>query len=364
MAYVRHAQADRDKNVIARCAIILIVAAFLFLTLFFFHGATLAQPPVQSGQGVLLSAAETVFSTGFLPQWRALVQQALLSPHLVIMLFASPFLWRRRFRSTSDRVAMTGFLSPLAALLFYRNSYPYFFVFILAPVSITLLPIVELLLRRLNALLIGAILTAYAALFTLAERKDVITTQRQISGVAHQLFPAPITYIDFCGMLGDYPRALPFLTSGWGMQHYRQIGIPLLSRALERTTVPLLLVNDPIIAAALEGTHPDLTFLPTDNAALRNNFIPHWGPVWVAGKRIPAGDAKALIKIMIPGRYTVENASLEIDGRRLGVGDTVTLTRGGHIARSGEHHEALLRWGDHLPIPAIPVPTGPIYTQY
>src|SRR3546814_16785547 len=66
------------------------------------------------------------------------------------------------------------------------------------------------------------------------------------------------------------------------------------------------------------------------SSALREGFIPHWGPLWVAGRHFPAGSDARDFTIYAPGRYTVEGAAARIDGELLASGRVVELTRGTH----------------------------------
>ena len=51
-----------------------------------------------------------------------------------------------------------------------------------------------------------------------------------------------------------------------------------------------------------------LGLLAEDYAVLRDNFVRHWGAIYVPGKRVdfPAGEAEKDVEILIPGVYTLE----------------------------------------------------------
>src|SRR3546814_3970348 len=75
---------------------------------------------------------------------------------------------------------------------------------------------------------------------------------------------------------------------------------------------------------------PARELIDADASALREGFIPHWGPLWVAGRHFPAGSDARDFTIYAPGRYTVEGAAARIDGELLASGRVVELTRGTH----------------------------------
>ncbi len=361
---LRLEKAEDRAGLIRRCVAMLALTVLLFVALFLLHGATLAAPPVDAGTRELASAGTTVFSAGLLPQAGYLVHQVLIAPYLMGMIAVSPFLWRRRLPLAADRIAMIGLLLPLATIVFYRNSYPYYYVFVLAPAVVAIFPAVELLVRRFGAVLCGAVLVAQAMTLALLEPRGVLDAQRSISAAVHQLFPRSVAYVDFCGVIGNFPRALPFLTSGWGLQRYRLAGRPALSEQMAREPVPLLIDNAPVLDAAVNGGTGDEAFLDADAKALRENFVHHWGPIWVAGKRIPAGTKLLSSDIAVPGTYTVEGAAMTINGKPLRTGDTVELQRGPHRILPDRARTAILRWGDHLAVPDRPAPAGPFFTNY
>jgi hypothetical protein len=100
-------------------------------------------------------------------------------------------------------------------------------------------------------------------------------------------------------------------------------------------------------ASAPQG---DTALTPNDAAALRDNFIPHWGPIWVAGKRLdPTQGATSNFAVAIPGAYTLEaDEKMLIDGKIFLPGNVLTLTEGVHSYRGPF---AQLRYGEHLPRP-------------
>jgi hypothetical protein len=128
--------------------------------------------------------------------------------------------------------------------------------------------------------------------------------------------------------------------------------------------VPLLIVNGPALEHAT-GTISNLPeryrLYPQDEAVLRENYVPHWGRIWVAGKRVVVTPAGSLISIMVPGIYTVEGAPVQIDGYEVNAGSTVTLHRGVHNLRSPTLRVVTLRWGDHLYKPAKPPSAERLY---
>ena len=106
-----------------------------------------------------------------------------------------------------------------------------------------------------------------------------------------------------------------------------------------------------------------MTLFEDDKATLRDNYIPHWGPIWVAGKSIVAPVQDAKITILVPGLYTVEGGAVSIDDRHVAAGDTLTLVRGEHRITAEKPGVVRLRWGSHLNRPDAHF-IGPIYQGF
>jgi hypothetical protein len=110
-------------------------------------------------------------------------------------------------------------------------------------------------------------------------------------------------------------------------------------------------------AVAPSGERLSSLLRPSDAEALRRNYIEHWGPIWVAGKKLPVEAVR--YDIAIGGTYTLECKGVrEIDGAQVRCGGTTNLAPGPHDWSGGA---ATLRWGDHLPTPVELPPAGPIF---
>src|SRR3546814_17587575 len=102
-------------------------------------------------------------------------------------------------------------------------------------------------------------------------------------------------------MAGNFPRAVNRFASGWGLEKYYRSGGPVYSQAMAAEPVPMLLANNVVLRSPFLGTAVHGRFLPADDKILRENYIPHWGRVFVAGKVIARGDRPLAIAIAVPG---------------------------------------------------------------
>jgi hypothetical protein len=179
--------------------------------------------------------------------------------------------------------------------------------------------------------------------------------QRKTIDAVHQIFPQPVRYIDASSMIATFPRE-GFFMSGWGMAEYRKRP-PFFEARLRARQVPLLLANGAALERGLgirgsanDGLHSE------DRVVLRENFIPHWGPVWVAGKQVRLGTNPTQIEILTPGPYTVEGATVTLDGQEYRPGDIVILSRRAYALAGVPGGNVTLRWGNRLARPAIAAP--------
>jgi hypothetical protein len=177
--------------------------------------------------------------------------------------------------------------------------------------------------------------------------------QRAVVGVVHKMFPMPTSYIDRCSMISSYPQAGFFMTT-WGLEAYRHARLPVLRRAIDTHQPPLLIADHPLLN--IEDTLPlprvpaVLALLDEDRTALSSSYVPFWGPLYVAGKRLGTSSDGAMTRfdLLIAGRYTLEaSGPVRIDNQWLEPGRSLKLERGAHsFHRLGNSLPVILRWAD------------------
>jgi hypothetical protein len=319
----------------------------------------------------LANAAETQTGAGLLPRLAEIERFFLLSPLQVFLLAAGAAIAAmslgRRARRPAEAIALLGCGATLLCLLFYRNAFPYFFPFILAPAVVLAAVAVDrigLLSRHSRLVALGLFAPAVAVAGVWSTHGQ--GAQRELVSAVHRIFPSPVPYIDRNSMIASFPKR-GFFMSTWGMSGYRARS-PFFEKVLASSTVPLLVVDGP----ALEQTTrvrwdvPErLRLFPQDEAVLRDNYIPHWGRIWVAGKDVESGPGGPPFSIAVPGAYTLEAAApVMIDGMAAAPGAVVHLSRGRHLIRSAAPVAVTLRWGDHLYRPRGAPSDGPVYRGF
>lgn len=362
MAWLCWCEDGRSRAMLVRLLVIAPLSCAIFALFYFAHSSGLTVDPASTSAATIRSSSDKMFSDGLLPQARYLFGQIALAPFLASIIITLPLALFSPALSGPNRVALMGLTLPLLSVLIYRNSFAYYYAFILPPAVVAASWAIERLWLRLGPAALAGIFTFNAAMLAAAEPRDTLPRQQLLLTEIDRMFPEPVAYFDFCAMVGHFPRRIDFLTR-WGLERYREAERPRFTEAMAREPVPLLVVNHFVLEAALDGKSIDHGLLPLDATALRENYIQHWGPIWVAGKKLASNRSTREIVIAVPGRYTIEGGPLEIDGKLVRPGSVINLVTGRHVI--GPHSAPVtIRWGDHIHRPITPFPAGPLFTDF
>ena len=309
------------------------------------------------------SSAARMFDAGLFPQTHFIAVQLAMAP---IVTAAMLLAITRRPQGTTQITWWLGIglMMPLASIIIYRNSFPYFYAFIMPPVAVGAALGFAALHDQFGLKKILLVIVANAAVISFIQDRDVIGRQRDVSSGIHQIFGGPTRYIDDVAFRPDYPRAVAQFASGWALEGYRAAGKPIYRQAIMANSVPFLFRQ----GYALENISPDpvdaMALLPDDAATLEQHYIQHWGRVFVAGHRFAPNAQPQDAEILTPGTYTIEQGPLAVDGQNYLVGEVLSLGRGMHRIGPVGAAGSTLRWGDGVPVPDRPFPKGPLFTNY
>ncbi|MFC4294773.1 hypothetical protein ACFO0A_06825 [Novosphingobium tardum] len=363
VAWLRWNESGRSWATAWRIAGILAAAATSFAAAYLWHAHGLGTAGGSHAQGMAKRSAETMFFIGIPPYIHFAGKAALTAPLQTVMVALTPLAIARSALSRDAKLALAGLFLPIAALAFYLNTLPYFYVFMLPPVMVAASAAVPWALQRLGVTTTLIVVVGCALAVRAVEPSGVIDRQRQIVDAAHRIFPQPVAYFDIDGFIGDFPKANGFLTA-WGFELYRAGGSPAIRETMERMPVPLLVDDQDIFAQAIAGGRTEGWFLPRDVAALRENYVRFWGPLWLAGKRIPSGAEATSIDVLVPGAYTVHGGQITLDGVGYTAGDIPDLARGKHLVGAARAVPVTLVWGRRLAKPDSDPPPSPYFTIF
>ncbi|MFC6657678.1 hypothetical protein ACFQEX_20515 [Roseibium salinum] len=139
----------------------------------------------QTASASVVSKSQSFLNSGLFLRAQYTIAQALMAPLILIGIVLLPFLMPGRSRN--ENIVLASLLVPLVTLIFYRNTYPYFFVFLLAPVCVAIAPSIALLARRYSVLGILPIVLLSPIKFLFLEDYDVIDRQRALINEVHRL---------------------------------------------------------------------------------------------------------------------------------------------------------------------------------
>jgi hypothetical protein len=385
--------AARRRSLVA-AIVFALVALLAWRGLLTWHGASLTVPPSLGGspspsvglEAQLASIGDTMLqaSDGSGPERRFLsltlrydvafwgLCLAGLVLGLAVVVGRGPAALRARVMRARTLQALS-FALPLLALLGYRNTYPYFFVTILPPAALLAGVVVVVIEtawssspRGRAAAVLGLMIPGAftAARFVALNGHDQLGAQRTVLQAVHEVFPTPVPYVDRCGMVASHPRVGPFIST-MTMGAYHRSGAPIWPALLDTARPQFLLAN----VRSLELQRPwdkrsPYRWHPDDHRILQESFIPHWGPLWVAGRTVDVGSDEVAFALHIGGAYRLEaSGPVILDDVERAPGAVVELAAGLHRARAAATTTLTLRTASAATVPTV-TPPGPLFTSF
>lgn len=340
-----------------------------FVILYILHSWSI-DTAASSANYLAHSANGSLLEAGLFPRRQSFIYAVRTNPILFILMSIGFVFSVSRLRDSKDKwpylFAIT-LIFPLLTIIFYRHGYAYFYSYMLAPTAILVAIGLQSPIFKQRSMVIAALLMALifktAVVFTQSMHQNS-TTQKQIINIVHELFPEPTRYIDRCTMITSYPKSGLFMSS-WTMEDYYKKNTPIMRNILTHEQPKFILANVGSLDLENITEMTDRRFLDTDENLLKDNYIHHWGPIYVAGKSIILGEAKAQdLNIYIAGPYGVESADdLQINGVTYKTGDIVKLEQGQHKLRSDTQQTITLRW-NQLDVPEATPPNGKLFNGF
>lgn len=341
------------KTLALRLSASLALAAVLLGLLVWWASLTAAPAPTGSAASTVKASQAMLLAEGLFPRWHYLLLMIGTAPVFALALVVG---CARLTRDTAlPRLVLLGLILPLASVVFYRNAFPYFYAFILAPVTVGILPGIAWLAQRYGPRSLAGLGVLACVVLSAVTPRAVLDDQQAVLREVHRLFPQPVAYFDFAGMISPFPKANAFMST-WGQTRYRNGETESYRAAMARLDVPLLLANNDVLARNQSAEGPAWELLPDDARALREGYVRHWGPIWLAGQRFAAGSAPREFTIHASGDYTLLGEAALINGQPVQPGAVIHLAKGSHRFAPLGNGESMLRWGKDLPQPLSPAP--------
>jgi hypothetical protein len=363
LAWLQFRDAPRKSELLGKLAVICVAAFLSFAAVYLLHTWNFPVAP-QRLRNPSSVAFYLRWLTPDLPFAGYIGREILFAPMFFVSLILAPFAWRKAHLRSDAKLALVGFIAPLVVLLFYRNTFPYFFAFILAPMSVAIAPSLGLARDRYGNTFLAVVLAAIPLAMTVLEPRDMIGRQRALIDYVHEEFPKRTGYLDYSSMIADYPRVIDYLTSGNGMRLYHETGDAVVGREIDRGNVPFIIANRDVILAALRGHPAPETFLPSDLAAMTGNYVQQWGVLWREGKQIPAGTGIFTFNLSRSEAFVLAGPSVTIDGVTVASGGKIALSKGPHLVSGTREASSILWRGDRLPTTPPDLAMNRVFTNF
>ncbi|MEP2737177.1 MAG: hypothetical protein ABJP34_12875 [Erythrobacter sp.] len=341
-----------------------IAAMAVAAALFAWHSLGLA--PAGEAAKLVSHSGESMFSLGGSPNLRYFVYALGTAIPLTLALAILPVAIGQQTKiNSAEKIALAGMTAMIVTPLYYINTFPYFFAFMLAPIAAALGVAMQVLSDRYGRRLLIAVMAGWAAFIWVGDGESELDKQRTIQMAANQMFTEPVNYLDFPGYLPRHRKANFFLT-GWGLRNYVTGNRPKFTEILSEKPIPMLAAIDPERNPSLLSAMTDIPrgfeFFPEDLKALKTTYRQLWGPLYVAGVELTAGETREW-RVWVPGTYTAD-AAITVNGTSYAKGDYVDLKRGKVSLIAPADKTTGLIWGKDTKAPDIPVPQRPYWTDF
>ncbi len=330
-----------------------LAAGLTFATVYFFHSRGVASDPDASASALIGNASTRMFTFPYLEKLPVILTAVLTALPLAAFIILLPILLIRSANDIAAKAGILGLWAVALVPLFYVNSYPYFYAFILPPVAVSIYLAVEAAQTRYSVFALAIVMAVNGVANWALDERGILHNQRLVLETVRQNLPGPVTYFDCCASIGSWPSGNGFRTA-WGVDQYLAATRPAFRDRMLQEPVPLLIAGG-WSQQVFQDSGPTDKFLSEDVEALRNTYIPFWGPIHLAGIELrPLEERKW--EALVPGPYTVEG-SVAIDGAVYADGDTISIDRGTWELQETNGAQARLVWGENILKPETPAPT-------
>lgn len=367
MAWLFWSQSEDKREALFCFAAATLAALCVFGAIYSWHTSGLAPVPEQfADTSKFVAGGRRWILPESFPALKYVAVQGAWGLVFLLGILCAPYAWRGSKLSRAHLVALCGLAAPLLTLLFYRNTFPYFFVYLLAPVAVAISASWGLLIRRYGFVAVLVSMCIAPAVLTTLTPRDVIARQGAIIDYLRAEYSPGTGYLGRSSMLPDYPRVISHLATGPGMAGYNQRRRPLVAEAFARGELPFILATGELIILALQGKEDQRGFLAEDVAVMNDHYAHQWGPIYREGEQIEPTAGEQRVVFPRSGSYTLDGQAVFLDKTRIEPGETVNLRSGAHLVQCAEEcDKRTVFWrGKRLPATPPVVPNGLFYTSF
>ena len=262
------------------------------------------------------------------------------------------------------KILLLGLCGPLLCIFFYRNTFPYFFTFLLPPVCVAIAPVLSKLVVRYGLGPIIGVALFGPVILLMQEPYGMLARQSATIKEVERLFPQPTPYLSFSSYVPHYPRQFTSLMSGPGLRSYWMQRNGQIARDIEAGRIAFVIVADDALEAVYKNKGTADLLPERDVIALRANFLEYSDKIFILGRKICPQVKDQTVQIVRNGLYSLEGGDLVIDNQRIADGKSISLSAGRHLVRH-ERGGCVKLWAlDHVPKLPEGFPSGPIVGGY
>ena len=364
---------DWSKHAFFQGLVMFVLAVSTYALLYVLHDTAAYAP--DSGAEYLKRISGNSFFTGFFRKGGIFLYSFMSNIFawglIGIGIFAVVLgLIRDKKRTKLESCGILSLAFSLLPIVVFFHANPYFYPFMLAPAVIFIAAAADKFLIDKFRLIFPAFMVIFCLLITNIFIKSMTqdqSEQRATLNAIHEMFPEPVPFIDYCGMISSFDRVNesglfinPYI---FAMAEYREAQQPIMTDLIPKYKPEIMLTNT---IRYFEGQEIsglfDNELVDEDTALIENNYIQFWGPVYIPGKYLKNNRS---FEILMDGLYTYYGpAGVQIDGVVLKNGETLNLEPGAHSVQGLLSGEAKIVWGDNLKKPDIPEPTRELFNGF
>jgi hypothetical protein len=350
VAVYRIAETERRREMFIRLTAAAVASALFLALLYFWHLGTLAGATNGSAkQHLNASYAKTLAATSLFPRISYLARSITENPlHWVLLLLGASGVMSSYKLGRARALLILAFLLPLFSVAIYRNAFPYYYAFMLAPGAVLWAAAAGRAELRKYVWLAAVVLLGFTFVHHQRALSTAANDQERTVAMVHAMFSQPVSYIDRCSMIASFPQAGLFMSSWW-IENYAEVGRPIMREILANAQPVFVIANSPLLIRALQGERAPgngAQLMYEDQAALQSNYVHQWGPIWIAGKALPVTANAREEEFLISGDYRLESRDpVVIDGVPHSPGMRLAIGRGVHRFASPSGPQFItLRW--------------------
>jgi len=349
-----------NSAIVIRCGVVVGVALFTFAAIIGIHSAFL---PSVEGPASYATRYMDIFLHFFeFEMIRYVFVEMLVAPLVSIgLVLLIPI---ARSLPVKSRILLIGLCGPLLCILFYRNTFPYFFTFLLPPICVAIAPVLCKLVERYGRFGVIALALFGPVLLLVKEPYGTLERQRATIAEVERLFPQPTPYLSYSSYVPHYPRQKLGLISGVSLDRYLNERSGQFAQDIENGQIAFVVATGDALNMVFNSDEAAQMLPDRDVQSLQKNFLRHSDTIYILGREICRQTKEQSLPVYRGGTYSIDGGELLINGQHVPDGGSISLEAGTYQVLN-KLDGCVKFWAlDHVPELPEDFPAGPIAGGY